>query len=189
MDGLLSRMVGAVGHGDEAMPIELVAAQSEQDRRAALAQNRARWALRELTANLIRVARGAGKPYDVEVQAARFLEACDEYRAATSHGLPTDAVHDMLRVRQYAPEDRARTDEQNAWDSGEENMVAGALQIAASRLVGQGTQEARGQSEMFEGLRIIERLREERRRKWEAPAPQIRHAPTRPGRKGPKPDL
>lgn len=40
-------------------------------------------------------------------------------------------------------------------------MVAGGLQIAASQLLAQNTQERAGESEMFDGLRIIEKQRSE----------------------------
>jgi len=41
--------------------------------------------------------------------------------------------------------------------------MRGGLQVAASRLVGQRTQENRGQTEMMDGVRALDRIREDRR--------------------------
>lgn len=49
------------------------------------------------------------------------------------------------------------------WDWAQLDMVKGGLQIAASQLVGQNTQMAAGRHEMFEGLAVIERIREANR--------------------------
>ena len=148
-------------------------AQEAAERAEERARGMVNWRLRDLTANLIRVARGAGKPYDLEEQAARFVEACDEYREQVGRGVSSEDIHEILRVRRYLGQDRERTPEQHAWNDGEESMVAGALQIAASRILGQRTQEVRGHSEMFDGLQIIEREREESRRRWAASQPAV----------------
>jgi hypothetical protein len=47
------------------------------------------------------------------------------------------------------------------WEDAVQQMIAGGLQAAASQLLGQLTQERAGEQEMFDGLRIIERQREE----------------------------
>jgi hypothetical protein len=109
----------------------------------------ARQALRELAAKLLRIARGAGRPLELEVLAGAYLGACNEYRQATGYGLRINAVRDMLRVRSDLPPDREWTDEQRRRNDGEEQMVSGALQIAASRFVGQRAQELRGLDEML----------------------------------------
>jgi hypothetical protein len=139
-------------------------AREEVERTERHARSMVSWRLRDLTANLIRVARGAGRPYEIEEQAAGLLEACEAYRESVGHGVSSDDIAGMLRVRHYLDPDREWTGEQHTWNMGEERMVAGALQIAASRLLGQGAQEARGHSEMFDGLQIIERQREENQR-------------------------
>ena len=59
-----------------------------------------------------------------------------------------------------------------------ENMIAGSLQMAASRLAGQPTQERAGESEMFKGFYEIEKIREENWRTFN-PAPR----PTKKGSK------
>jgi hypothetical protein len=40
------------------------------------------WALRDLAANILRVVRGAGKPYDLGRQAVEFANALVAYREA-----------------------------------------------------------------------------------------------------------
>ena len=157
-------------------PADEIASKRAQEA-AERAEERARsivsWRLPDLTANLIRVARGAGKPYELEEQAARFVEACGEYREQVGRGVSSEDVQSMLRVREDLSHDRKWTPEQYAWNDGEESMIAGALQMAGSRLLGQKTQEARGNSEMFDGLRILEREREKNRQQWAPAAPTV----------------
>ena len=157
-------------------PADEIAARRIQEA-AERAEERARgmvnWRLRDLTANLIRMARGAGKPYEIEEQAIRFVDACVEYREQVGRGVSAEDMQEMLRVRRYLGQDREWTPEQHAWNDGEESMVAGALQMAASRLLGQRTQEVRGHNEMFQGLQIIECEREESRRRWAASHPAV----------------
>ncbi len=48
----------------------------------------------------------------------------------------------------------------------EQSIIRGSLQQAASRLIGQGTQESAGRGEMYDGLREIGAIRERERKKW-----------------------
>ena len=105
--------------------------------------------LAELTANLMRVARGAGKPYELEKQTGALFEAFERYRGAVGHGVPSDDLACRLRVRKDLF-DRELSDRDYELDAADEAMVAGALQVAASRLAGQRTQERRGESDMHE---------------------------------------
>ena len=70
---------------DEEKP-RLVAQIAEADLARRRESNRVAWALRNLTANLLRIVRGAGKPYDVMRQIDAFVEAVISYEEAV--GLP-----------------------------------------------------------------------------------------------------
>jgi hypothetical protein len=48
---------------------------------------------------------------------------------------------------------------EDAFARAEEKMLRGAMQIIASRLLGQNSQEAAGDDELFDGFSIIEELR------------------------------
>src|SRR4051812_22530158 len=69
--------------------VELISSNSEKDiaKRRALEDVRAN--LLQLTANLLRIARGAGKGYDVAPQVLDLLKAFTDYRTAAGH-LPSD---------------------------------------------------------------------------------------------------
>jgi len=124
--------------------------------------NRLTWALRELTANLMRISRGAGKPVSVVVQSAEVVSIVREYEDLTGHGAPVETVSEALSVRVdwevlfNLPEDERKRRRVN------ERVIAGALQVAASRLLDQKTHATRGDDEMFEGMQRIQEVREER---------------------------
>jgi hypothetical protein len=95
--------------------------------------------LRELTANLLRVARGAGQPYAVMQQSVAFLEACEEYRDKLQRH-PSDHFTQMLNT---GPDFDAPD-----LNHAEHTIVRGALQMTASRLLGQVTQERNDGNEL-----------------------------------------
>jgi hypothetical protein len=94
---------------------------------------RVEYALRQLTANLLRVTRGAGRPSEVPAQALSLLEPCQEFRQV-GHDAPdfNHAVHTIVR---------------------------GALQMTASRLLGQLTQERTGENEFYDRIDDFQRER------------------------------
>lgn len=55
--------------------MEIVPSNSERDLAHKQAVADVQWTLRELVANILRITRGAGKPYDLETHAADFLMA------------------------------------------------------------------------------------------------------------------
>jgi len=123
--------------------------------------NRLTWALRELTANLMRISRGAGKPVEVGIQAEAFVQALGEYQQAFKLGPPVEAVSAALRI-QTDPAFRMKF----PGPTGErleatDQMMNGALQMAASRLLKQKTHESRGSDQLFAGLRWIQEINEE----------------------------
>ena len=121
-------------------------------------------ALKELAANIMRVSRGAGKPYDLGKQAQSLVVAMIAYKDAVGYYPSSEELTAPL-AHGYDEERLDRmSDDHRATAYAEEAMVRGALQIAASRLLGQRTQESAGHSEMYKGLNEIVGLREKRRR-------------------------
>ena len=121
------------------------------------AQDRVAGPLRELAANMMRVARGAGNPQDIGRQCVEVVDAYKQYRDLTGEWPDSGSLHTILSVENEVP-DRLSADGQ-AWKAGENEIVRGALQIAASRLLGQRTQEAAGWREALDGWEPIEAQR------------------------------
>jgi hypothetical protein len=109
--------------------------------------------LRQLTANLLRITRGAGRPYEVFKQALQLLEACKEFREQL--GYPPDP--EFSQMLNTAPEFDAPDG-----DHALHSIVCGALQTTASRLLDQRLQIKAGERELSDGIRQLERARAER---------------------------
>jgi hypothetical protein len=129
--------------------MRIVAENSEADLARERATEEVRWALQDMAANLLRVVRGAGRPHEVGLQAGRLIEALAAYREVAgmfphaydlTRFLSVNRDEEMLA--RCSKDERARAYE-------EERVVRGALQVAASRLAGQKTQEAAGHHEML----------------------------------------
>ena len=135
-------------------------------------------ALRELTSNLMRVVRGAGKPDDIFRQTQALAEAFVRYYEATGMAVPADELSTILSI-EHDPQLLAQFSglERDRLDAGQA-VIRGALQVAASRLLDQKTQETIGQREMFEGVRAIGRIHDEMRRARTQPS--VDHESTRP---------
>lgn len=119
--------------------------------------------LKELTANLLRIARGAGKPALVVKQVSTLADKFDEYSEISGQVLTPQNFQFGLNFRN----ERYSGDE---IDLAVERMISGALQIVASRLVKQATFEQRGRSELVQGIidrrnAINERKKPDKRRK------------------------
>ena len=142
--------------------IHLASDKSDADYARERAEEEVLWALRELTANLMRVTRGAGKPWQIVHEAARFIEAVAAYRDVCPSGFPdfTSLQVDTKPLSRLKGADLYRA-------MGEEQVVRGALQITASRILDQATQRAAGHHEMYDGLRAIEEARREAREERE----------------------
>jgi hypothetical protein len=149
--------------------MKLVSSQTEQKVRAAAAKEQFALRLQELAANIIRVARGAGRAYEVPLQIFRCAELLQEYREASGFGLSDQEVSSMLGVRQdhYSPgQDWFAA----ATADAAERIMRGGLQVAASRLVEQRTQERAGRNEMLDGARALENAKAERRNEMPPPS-------------------
>lgn len=155
-------------------------AQVKKRQRVDRAREQVRSALVQMTANLLRVTRGAGRPAAIVSLASDFLQACVEYRDAAALNPDPEMLTDALEWH-HDPELLSRLDEFNQRHlDADEKMVRGALQIAASRLLGQSTQEAAGHNELYEGMREWEDMRDRRNR-------EMFKAATKPKRPKPRP--
>lgn len=148
---------------DEDKPrLKVVSENSQRQIDEAHAQDLVDHRIRELAANLIRVVRGAGKPHEVIFQCDKVVKAALEYRESAGH-LPTSfSVASALglegeRIRDYDSFEGLR-------QLATRKMLDGGMQVVASRLLNQLTQEHRGESQLYEGFRDLEHLYEEIRK-------------------------
>lgn len=137
--------------------MRIVAENSETDIAKRHAEMQAQSNLRELAANLLRVVRGAGRPEALGQQAAAFVHALYAYQEAFGHYPSADVHAAAIRIEECTLD----LDEgEHVRMRGQEMAVRGALQIAASELLGQRTQQRAGESELFDGFRMMEQGRE-----------------------------
>ena len=134
-----------------------VSENSEADLARKAAMAKVGWALRDLTANLIRVTRGAGRPWEIGRQAQALVEACAEYRDAVGP-LPSRELSNALTAEKDREFVEGMSGDHFARYHAEQSIILGALQIVASRLVGQNTQEVAGDHQMFMGLNQLEKI-------------------------------
>lgn len=144
-------------------PLKLISEKSERELEAARALEALRWPMKELAANLLRVVRGAGRAYELPEQMVSVLECMEVYRSIVGH-YPTDyEISDCVNLRHL---DRRGGE----IDYALESIVQGALQVAASTLVGQSTQSKAGERELIQGVEELERAREENRKRYHGTA-------------------
>ncbi len=133
--------------------MKLVSENSEAEVAKQRALDDLRWPLLELAANLVRVVRGAGRAYELLPQMAKVIERAEDYRSVVGY-YPSDyEISEILSVRYW---DLPHEDDMSRAVG---KIVQGALQSAASTLVNQSTQQAAGDSEIFEGIRWVEEVR------------------------------
>lgn len=163
---------------DERKPhLRLAVENNQRDIDREWAKQEIEWPLRDLAANVIRVVRGAGKSHEIPRQCVAVIEAFQRYREKVGHWPASWEIDQALSIRQK--DENASYDD--AWEReyARETIVRGALQVAASRLVGQNTQEQRGGSELMDGVNSIERIREEARKRL-AEAERARRQASKP---------
>lgn len=115
--------------------MKVVSNQSEQERRAAEAKHRFERALQELAANIMRVAGGAGRPQEIALQILR----CAGTMAACRFGASGVEAWDVAPILDVC-KDTSLGDEADADNQMKcmEDVIRGALQVAAWRLLNQG---------------------------------------------------
>lgn len=97
---------------------------------------------KELTANLLRVARGAGRPVHVGPQAVRLVDALQAYYDGVGRW-PYDEMAAALRLNRDAVPEHSKA---------MQTIVAGALQYAASDLQGAEPQRVAAEQEIQQGV-------------------------------------
>ena len=120
-------------------------------------------ALRELTANLLRATRGAGRAWEIGRQAQALIESLIEYREVVGAYPLTEEITDALAIWRNQDDLENLSDEHYEQASAKQAVIRGALRIVAARLLDQGLQGAAGESEMYRGLGRLEAIRTERR--------------------------
>ena len=146
--------------------MRVVSSQSEKRETAAAVKVE----VRELAANLLRIIRGARKPHNLWRQMRSCLTAAEDYYKA--HGqLPSNpTLHQVLDI------DAAR-DEFRPWiqrsrkgihptkrERIEQKIFEASLQIVASTLIDQHTQVGVAHGALYEAIRELEAVREEKQR-------------------------
>lgn len=139
--------------------MRIVSEKSEADVAHHHALERVEWRLRELAANLLRIIRGAGKPYEMMLQMAELVEAIQAYQAVVGRApweefnRAVDVSRDIKDMQHWNAEDRHR-------DDAEHQIIQGVLQVVASRLVrqlNQGNHRTGRDVRWPQGLRILPR--------------------------------
>ena len=120
-------------------------------------------ALIEMTANLMRVVRGAGKPDDIVRQIQALGQALSDYHKATGMMPAPDVLAEILSIEHEQQMISHLSGPQLDRLDAQQSVVRGALQVAASRLLGQKTPESVGRQEMDEAINAIGKLNEEMR--------------------------
>jgi len=158
------------------------------------------WAIRDAAANMLRIIRGAGKPYELLMQMKKSIDSAIKFQEL--HGYwPFDVIASDLLIEDemetFLARGREGTTDQATidrwWKDGtfdrmmaEHRIYRGALQAIASELIGQNIQKRSGEREFHEGLRDWIRIRDERIQKDREAAKASQ--PTARKRKPRKPD-
>lgn len=108
-----------------------------------------------MTANLLRVTRGSGRPDLIVAQITALVGAIAAYGDASGEELKHSDIAEALRLEHVLADESELWPE---WDRAVREMVCGALQVAAAELLGQQAQAATGRRELFAGYRNIEKL-------------------------------
>jgi hypothetical protein len=119
-----------------------------------------RWATKELTANLLRVAAGGGQPFGVIRHLAAVANAHAEFAPLFrhyrgQHPVAESLTQDWLRESLLPP---AEADAERRWnleeavEGAEDEILKYALRIVAARLVSQNTVERIAHRRFYEAL-------------------------------------
>jgi hypothetical protein len=142
--------------------------------------------LHETAANMLRIIRGAGKPYELITQFNEAVKAAIKFKDAFGHWPPSHVLGEMLGMHddvhamdekqsagRFTKEDMDRWYEDGTMDRkyAEHSIKAGVLQIIASQFVGQTLQERAGESELSGGINQVIAAKKKSREYWDAKHP------------------
>lgn len=140
-----------------------------------LAKHEIEWPLRELAANIMRVSRGAGEPYSIIMQCIAVVKGAQSYSEKCGEWPDNMDVKEALDFHDPQLRDYTRTYDERR--SSMEDIVEGALRLAAGRIVGQKLQEDHGEKDLLAAIRRLEEYRAEQKAKWAAEARAARAVP------------
>src|SRR5665811_1468403 len=129
--------------------IRLISSQDDRAKRKQHSMRIIESHLRRLFANLLRVHRGAGKDYEIFHQ---LVELAQELCAHVNEFDNELSEFDLAKAIRIDEAPRGLTPEARRWENGIEQIMNGAAQMIASRLLGQNSSESAGSREMFNGL-------------------------------------
>lgn len=160
--------------------MKIVSSTSDADVAERRARQALEWPLREATANILRVSRGSGRPAAVASLMLRAVEAFSAYRDATGTYPASHTIAEILAVSKTASLEAWRASFPTGTDDSDferwmadgsfdregavDDIIRAALQISASRLLKQRTQETCGGHDLFEAVRELESIKEKLRR-------------------------
>jgi hypothetical protein len=134
--------------------LEIVSNLTEQDVKANRARDEAVRALQALTGNLLRIVRGAGKPYELDNLAVDYVLAHRAYYEAAGQWLGDSNMHIALDVCRdgYVPGDDSMSLVLTEAFCSKEDAIQASLQVAASRILGDSVRESRGKSDLMKAM-------------------------------------
>lgn len=112
-----------------------------------------------LAANFMRISRGSGTLYEVETQVMELADLFAKHRNITSHGV---SPHIFDKALSYDPDISLEDQELAEFQRVHSQIVKGALQLAASELLGNNTTKHQGEEELREAQVKWEELRKKR---------------------------
>ena len=125
-------------------------------------------AIQELTANLLRITRGAGKASEIGRQAQAVMNVIDAHKEMLGYFPFAADVSKYLDVW-TSFNDRADLGQDEYYRREEEDqLLRAALQLVASRMLGQPMQEGTAQRDLYTSIDRINERANERRKKVEA---------------------
>jgi len=154
--------------------MRVVSCQSEAEIRRRKTREELAWPLRDLTANLLRITRGGGKPHLLAKQFKSCLNVFAAY-ADAHQALPSAELifgilnpdETFLANRPWIEDMRAAarkiTNDEDVGQTEREQAMqrirGGALQAAAAMLLDQLTQKSAGEKTIYEGIRLLDKAR------------------------------
>lgn len=106
--------------------------------------------LRHMLSNLMRVCRGSGRSFKVTRDVLQAAGTLRNYVTTNRQDMPALEIESVLSISRLP--DRSLSPERQRHEDAVDAILRGALQMAASRLVGDIVQEQRGWSELSSGI-------------------------------------
>ena len=154
--------------------MEIVSSQSDREFALSRIEGELGFEYREFAANALRVIRGNGRPFTLLGQMTKILRLTEAYRELQGF---CPSSHQVQEWMDPFPYDMARP--YSELREGLETTASGALQFAASSLLGQAPQKASGEQQMRRGIDILNARSERMRPEYAAEFSSRKGAPRR----------